>query len=70
MQSQLLHLCGGKELWDDLEDQFGLWEDCQGPVWQREWRLIGPLPLEGVVAYSRRAEALAVKLGRAGRPVP
>jgi hypothetical protein len=39
-------------------------------VWQREWRQIGPLPLEGVVAYSRRAEALALKLGRAGRPVP
>jgi hypothetical protein len=28
------------------------------------------LPLEGVVAYSRRAETLLVKLGRAGRPVP
>jgi hypothetical protein len=70
MQSQLLHLSGGRELWDELEEQFGLWEDCQGPVWQLEWRQIGPLPLERVVAYSRRAEALAVKLGRAGRPVP
>jgi hypothetical protein len=39
-------------------------------VWQRAWRQLRPLPLEGVVAYSRRAEALAVKLGRAGRPVP
>jgi hypothetical protein len=70
MQSQLLHFSGGKELWDELDEQFRLWEDCQGPVWQREWRQLGPLPLEGVVAYSRRAEALAVKLGRAGRPVP
>jgi hypothetical protein len=39
-------------------------------VWQREWRQIGPLPLEGEVACSRRAEALAAKLGLAGRPVP
>jgi hypothetical protein len=70
VQSQLLQLSGGRELWDELEEQFGLWEDCQGPVWQREWRRIGPLPLEGVIAYSRRVEALVVKLGRAGRPVP
>jgi hypothetical protein len=64
---QLLHLSGGRELWDELEEQFGLGEDCQGPVWQREWRQLEPLPLEGVVAYSRHVEALAVKLGRAGR---
>jgi hypothetical protein len=70
MQSQLLHLSRRRELWDKLEEQFGLWEDCQGPVWQREWRQIGSLRLDGVGAYSRRAEALAVKLGRAGRPVP
>jgi hypothetical protein len=25
MQSQLLHLSGGRELWDELEEQFGLW---------------------------------------------
>jgi hypothetical protein len=70
IQSRLLHFSGRKELWDELDEQFRLWEDCQGPVWQREWRQLGPLPLEGVVAYSRRAEAPAVKLGRAGRPVP
>jgi hypothetical protein len=60
LQSQLLHMSGGRELWDKLEEQFGLWEDCQGPVWQREWRQIGQLPLEGAPptpgprAWSRR----------------
>jgi hypothetical protein len=26
-QSQVLHLSGGRELWDELEEQFGVWED-------------------------------------------
>jgi hypothetical protein len=52
MQSQLLHFSGEREVWDELEEQYGLWEDCQAPLWQRECRQIGPLPLEGVIARS------------------
>jgi hypothetical protein len=59
-----------REIWGELQKQFDLWDECQGPVWTREWRQLGPQARDGVVSYTRRAEAMAVKLGWAGLPVP